>query len=237
MEMKNKINNKMPIHVVVIPDGDRRWSREHGFNSLHGHNIAVDKIIPKVIDYAVKSDIKYLTFWLMSTENIKSRSSQEIDNLFNLLTNFFKFKIKETIKKNIRLKIIGDRLSLKADLQKVFNNAEEMTAKNSGLTVIFAINYGGRDEIIRAIKKVQSSKFKVQSLSEKQFGEYVDTAGLPDPDIIIRTGKVMRLSGFMSWQSAYSELFFPEVYFPDFTVEIFEEIISQYQQRKRRFGK
>ena len=230
----NKVNIS---HIAIIPDGNRRWARERKLPEVEGHRISVEKIAPNIIDYLQKIGIKYVTFWGLSTENFKNRNKNELDQLFILMKLMFNKKVNQLAKKNVRIKIIGDIDKLPDDLKKILVKTIKMTENMTGITVIFAINYGGRDEIIRALKQITNYKLPITNINEEIFGQYLDTVGIPDPDIVIRTGKEIRLSGFMSWQSAYSELFFPPVYFPDFTVAILQDIIEEYNNRKRRYGK
>ena len=226
----NKVNIS---HIAIIPDGNRRWARERKLPEVEGHRISVEKIAPNIIDYLQKIGIKYVTFWGLSTENFKNRNKNELDQLFILMKLMFNKKVNQLAKKNVRIKIIGDIDKLPDDLKKILVKTIKMTENMTGITVIFAINYGGRDEIIRALKQITNYKLPITNINEEIFGQYLDTVGIPDPDIVIRTGKEIRLSG----QSAYSELFFPPVYFPDFTVAILQDIIEEYNNRKRRYGK
>lgn len=233
--MNNK--NHLPKHVAIIPDGNRRWAKEKGLPTIEGHRYAAQTTLPNLINELAKLDIKYFTFWALSTENLTGRSKKELDYLFDLIRFFLKNKLKEFKKKEIKLKVIGNLTRLPEDLQKEILEIIKDTKENKKMTVILGLNYGGRDEIIRAIKKVQNSKLKIQSLTKESFCNYLDTIGIPDPDLIIRTGGEKRLSGFMLWQSEYSELYFSDLYFPDFTAKELEKSIKNYLQRQRRFGK
>ncbi|MDO9027409.1 MAG: polyprenyl diphosphate synthase [Candidatus Roizmanbacteria bacterium] len=237
--MSNK--NHLPKHVAIIPDGNRRWAKEKGLPTIEGHRYAAQTTLPNLINKLAKLDIKYFTFWALSTENLTGRSKEELDYLFGLIRFFLKNKLKEFKEKEIKLKVIGDLTKLPEDLQKEILKTIKDTKENKKMTVILGLNYGGRDEIIRAIKKVQnSSRFnrdKIQNLTKENFSNCLDTAGIPDPDLIIRTGGEKRLSGFMPWQNEYSELYFSDLYFPDFTAKELEKSIKNYLQRQRRFGK
>lgn len=224
-------------HLAIIPDGNRRWAREKGLSSSEGHRFAAEKTLPKLIDFCLEKKIPYFTFWALSTENLKNRSQKEIDHLFSLFRFFLDKKKDELNKKNIKVKVIGNIADLPRDLQEKINHIQKMTENNKAMTIVFAINYGGRDEIIRAIKKIKNKKLKMENLDKDSFSLLLDTAGIPDPDLIIRTGGEKRLSGFMLWQSEYSELYFSKVFFPDFSPEEIQKAIDDYYQRQRRFGK
>lgn len=220
----------LPIHVAVIPDGNRRWAKNKGLPSFEGHRYAAQTVMPNLINKMIELDIKYFTLWALSTENLTGRSKEELNNLFDLIRYFLKNKLKEFKEKNIKLKVIGDVTKLPEDLQKEILKVEKDTLSNNKITVILGLNYGGRDEIIRAIKKGQN-------FTKENFSSYLDTAGIPDPDLIIRTGGEKRMSGFMLWQSEYSEYYFSDLFFPDFTAEELEKSVINYSQRQRRFGK
>jgi len=222
--------DKLPNHVAIIPDGNRRWAKEKNKLSYQGHQYAAEKILPQLIDKLQQMGVKYFTFWALSTENLNNRSKEEIDNLLNLMRFFIKTKTSELDKKNIKIKFIGNIIKLPLDIQKSIKSFIKKTEKNTAMTVVLAINYGGRDEILRAIKKIKN-------LENRKFRDLLDTSGIPDPDLIIRTGGEKRLSGFMLWQSEYSELFFSNLYFPDFTAYELEKVISDYLLRQRRFGR
>ena len=222
--------DNFPKHVAIIPDGNRRWAKKKGRPAIEGHRYVAQTVLPNLISELAKYNVKYFTFWALSTENLVGRSKDEVDNLFNLIRFFLRNKVKEFEKKEIKFKTIGDLTQLPKDLQEEIIKVTHDTINNKKMTVIFGLNYGGRDEIIRAIKKGKN-------LTKENFGNYLDTAGIPDPDLIIRTGGEKRLSGFMLWQSEYSELYFSDLYFPDFTAKELEKSIINYSERQRRFGK
>ncbi len=226
----------IPIHVAIIPDGNRRWAKEKNLPSFEGHRIAAEKTLPRLIEKAGELGIKYLTFWALSTEN-KERDKEEVNNLFKLMRFFLRNKLSDFKKKGVKLKIIGNLTQLPEDLQKDIINAEKETDYNNKITLIIAINYGGKDELIRSIKKIQNSEFTIKNLTKEKFNSYLDTAGIPDPELIIRTSGERRLSGFMLWQSEYSELYFSDKFFPDFNTDEFDKAIRDYSLRQRRFGR
>lgn len=222
-----------PQHVAIICDGNRRWAREHKLEAVLGHRKAVDDVFEPLIDRAVEHGIKYLTFWVFSTENWK-RDQNEIGALMSLFRELLGRQIKLLHEKGIRLKFIGDLEKFDKDIQENVQKGIELTKDNKNITVIFALNYGGRDELLRAVNKVLNEG--EDFVDAESFSSYLDTADIPDPDFIIRTGGEQRLSGFLLWQSEYAELAFPDFYFPEFTPEKFDELLEEYQQRKRRFG-
>ena len=231
------MNNSLPKHVAIIPDGNRRWAKENGKPSMEGHRYAAQTTLPNLINELIRFNIKYFTFWALSTENLVGRSKEELNNLFELTRYFLKNKTGEFNKKGVRFLAIGDLSKLPEDLQKEIAKVVEVTKNNNKMTFMIGLNYGGRDEIIRAIDKIRNSKFEIRNLIKDNFGNYLDTAGIPDPDLIIRTGGEKRLSGFMLWQSEYSELYFSDLLFPDFSDSELGVAINDYSQRLRRFGK
>lgn len=238
--------SNLPIHVALIMDGNRRWAKEKGLPEFEGHRIGEQRIEP-IIDAAIEMGIPYLTFWAFSTENWY-RSKKEVAFLLNLYRNDLGKRVDSFHAKNVRLNVIGNLAMFPADLQKKTKKWMEKTKNNKKITVNIALSYGGRDEIIRAINKL-SNKLIIQStnkenlkkqfnnLTMEQFDNYLDTSGQPDPDLLIRTGGEKRLSGFLLWQLEYAELYFADIFWPDFTPEEFKKAIEDFQNRQRRFGK
>lgn len=227
----------IPNHIAIIPDGNRRWAKKRGYPSFQGHKYATEKILPELLEKAADLGIKYFTFWALSTENLEKRTTTEVNRLFDLSRFFLKNKINEFNKNNIQLRMTGDLKKLPQDIQNLIKKSIEETKSNKKMTVIFAVNYGGRNEIIRAIKKIQNSEFRIQNLTADNFSQLLDTKDIPDPDLIIRTGGGIRLSGFMPWQSVYSELYFSDLYFPEFNAKELEKAIEDYSLRQRKFGR
>lgn len=227
--------NNIPSHVAIIMDGNRRWAKEKGLSAVTGHNYAVDHVLEPLIEYAGGIGVKYLTLWAFSTENW-GRDSMELAGIMALFKRGILEKIGGLIEKGARIKYIGDLSRFTKDLQDGMRAAVEKSKDNTKITVTFALNYGGRDEILRGI-----NHYTIQPLDHlitiQDFEKNLDTYGMPDPDLIIRTGGEMRLSGFLMWQSAYSELYFTNTLLPDFTTEQFELAIEEYQKRQRRYGK
>jgi len=217
-------------HVAIIMDGNGRWGLKHKNSRKAGHNAGL-KTIQKIIKESIKNNLRYLTLYTFSTENWK-RPKGEIKFLFNLLENFLKKKLDELHKNNIKLKIIGNKkLSIK--LNKILEKAEKKTYFNSKLQINLALNYGSKTEILEAVKKINKSKFEI---NEKNFLRFFQTYKIPDPDLLIRTGNTRRLSNFLLWQIAYSEIYFVKKLWPDFNEKDFKNIILDFKKIKRNFG-
>lgn len=224
-------------HIALIPDGNRRWATAKGLPSVEGHRYAVEKVLPQIYDTLLELEIPYCTFWAMSPENFKKRSSFEVNNLFGLLFHFFESQLKDLKEKQIRIKIIGNVEELPEKVQQHLQRAMEETKHNTRMTFIIAMNYGGRDEIVRGVKQLVSSGVDSNNITKDSLSSVLDTATFPDPDIIIRTGGEQRTSGFLLWQSEYTEYFFLDKFFPDFTPEDLKDCLQEYENRQRRFGK
>lgn len=230
---------KIPTSVAIICDGNRRWARQHGFEVFVGHRKATNEVFEALIDRSIELGISYLTFWIFSTENW-TRDKKEVDYLMNLFREFFDKRIGELGEKDVRIKVIGDRTAFAEDIQDRMARGERETKDNKTLTLTLAMNYGGRDEITRAVKslatKVENGELSAEDISSEVISQELDTAYMPDPDVIIRTSGEQRMSGFMPWQSNYSEFIFPEFTFPEFTPEKLDEMIEIFTKRDRRFG-
>lgn len=216
---------KIPKHVAIIMDGNRRWAKNKGLSAVGGHNYVVDNVIEPIIGHCGDLGIEYLTLWAFSTENWK-RDPVELSGIMALFKRGIMEKLGGLIKNGARLRMIGDLSKFSPDLQEGMKRAIENSKTNTKINVTFALNYGGRDEIVRAVK-----------MGGVEFEKYLDTVGMPDPDLIIRTGGEQRMSGFMMWQSAYSEFYFTDTLMPDLTSDKFDEAIEEFQNRQRRFGK
>ena len=218
-------------HVAIIMDGNGRWGVKKNKSRNYGHKAGLDTV-ETIIKSSVKNKIKYLTLFAFSTENWK-RPKNEIKFLINLLDNFIDKKIDEFKKKNIRLKIIGDIDIFNKKLKKKLNNSEKITLKNKKLQVNLALNYGSKAELIRAFKKLNKKKLKTNF---RNLEKNLYTAETPDPEILIRTGNTHRLSNFLLWQLAYTEIFFEKKLWPDFNEKDYTKIINKYKKTKRNFG-
>lgn len=228
----------VPQHIAIIMDGNGRWAAKRGMPRNYGHTQG-SKTVEVICEDAYKMGVKYLTVYAFSTENW-SRPKSEIDALMKLLRNYMKTCIKTATKNNMRVRVIGDKTGLDADIRERILELEEVSKNNTGLNFQIAINYGGRDEIIRAVKKLvkdkEENKFNIEDIDEKLFEEYLDTNDIPDPDLLIRTSGELRLSNFLMWQLAYSEFYITDVLWPDFTKDELSKAIEQYNNRERRYG-
>lgn len=228
----------LPRHVAVIMDGNGRWAKRHGLSRSQGHRRGVQRV-KEVVEQAAKLGIEVLTLFAFSTENWR-RPKKEIDFLMGLLKIFLRREIKNLIKNNIRFECIGRIEELPASLVAILNETRAQTKSNSGLILNLALNYGGRAEIIDAVNKIIAEKknsiAEAKVLEEAEFSNYLYTRGLPDPDLLIRTSGEERISNFLLWQLSYSELYFTEQLWPDFTSKDFLQALYEYQKRTRRFG-
>ena len=228
----------IPQHVAIILDGNGRWAKSKGMPRNYGHTVGA-KNVETVCKAANELGIKYLTLYAFSTENW-NRPDTEVAALMKLLESYLKTCIKTADKNNMRVRVIGEINRLNEKFQKSINDLESASAKNTGLNLTIAINYGSRDEILREIKKVNldasQGKLDIDSLDANIFSSYLDTKDLPDPDLLIRTSGEQRLSNYLLWQLAYSEFYFTDVPWPDFHKKELEDAIYAYNKRDRRFG-
>jgi undecaprenyl diphosphate synthase len=223
---------KLPAHIAVIMDGNGRWAQKRLLPRSLGHRKGV-KVLEKIIDAVAALSIPFLTVYAFSTEN-KNRSKEEIDGLIKLIKEYFVKSLPDFIKKGYRVKVIGDRGFFSAEIREILANAENVTKDLLKTTVVFALNYGSRDEVLRAVNKAVKNGAEVTGESFKAF---LDTDGIPDPDMVIRTGNETRLSNFLLYQSAYAELFFVPDLWPDFDAGRLNTLIAEYGRRTRKFGK
>lgn len=228
---------KIPAHVAIIPDGNRRWAKERGLPTFEGHRRGFQRII-EVGRKAREMGVKILTIWAFSTENWQ-RTDKEISYLMKLYEIMINKNLKEALKEKTRIIHLGRKDRINEVLRKKIIHAEQKTKDFDKYYLCIALDYGGKDEVLRAIKNLKRSTFNVQRLTEEDFNKLLDTKNLPqsDVDLTIRTGGEYRWSGLMMWQSAYSEYIFVKKYLPDFSAKDFEECIKEYNQRQRRFGK
>ncbi len=227
--------SRLPRHVAVIMDGNGRWAKKRKLPRVEGHR-AGSKSVREVVETSARLGIEYLTLYAFSKENWK-RPYKEVSTLWKLLEDYLKKEDKTLIKNRIRLKVIGQIQDLPVPAQRELNRVIELTKNNDRLTVIAALNYGGRAEIVDAVKKiVHSHDPRIDDLDEAGFSDYLDTAGIPDPDLLIRTSGEMRISNFLLWQIAYSEIWITSSYWPDFRRKELLQAVVEYQKRERRFG-
>ena len=227
-----------PCHVAIIMDGNGRWVAQRGLPRAEGHRIGVEAL-RRTVRAAGELGIQFLTIFSFSLENW-SRPPQEIRDLMGLLRRFIRHDLAELHGNNVRVRIIGVRAGLESEILRLLEEAEELTKNNTGLTLVVAFNYGGRQEIAGAARQlaedVAAGRLSAADINAELFSTRLDTAGIPDPDLIIRTSGEQRLSNFLLWQAAYSELVFLPVYWPEFDRATLEEAIAEFRRRERRFG-
>lgn len=230
--------NNIPKHIAIIMDGNGRWARSRGLPRTDGHREGIKKV-KEIVKAARELGVKVVTFFAFSSENW-SRPKKEISMLMKYLDHFLTREIKEMDKNNIRFLSIGRDEPLPLSVQKKIKQAQVKTGANTGLTVVLALNYGSRQEIVDAAKQFANSVMRaeadVNDLDEEMFSRYLYTAKLPDPDLLIRTSGQLRISNFLLWQLSYAELYFPKKFWPEFGAEDFKKAIEDYQSRERRFG-
>lgn len=230
---------KIPEHVAIVLDGNGRWAKQKRMPRNYGHSVG-SKNVEKIAEEAYRIGIKYLTVYAFSTENW-SRPQEEVDALMKLLSSYLKDCLKTSSKNNMKVRIIGDISKLDAEMQNKIRELEEVSATNTGLNFQVALNYGSRDEMIRGIKNiamdVKTGKINLEDIDETFFTSYLDTKGIPDPDLLIRTSGEQRLSNFLLWQLAYTEFYFTDVLWPDFNKKELMKAVEYYNSRDRRFGR
>lgn len=234
-----KIENKnIPNHVAIIMDGNGRWAKKRGLPRVAGHKEGMD-VVSEIVKTASDCKVKVLTLYAFSTENWK-RPKPEVDFIMRLPKDFLHKYLPEMMENNVKIQTIGECDKLPEHTKKAINHAVEETRYNDGLLLNFALNYGSRHEITRAMKavmhEVKDGHLSIDDLTEEDIAKHLYTGGVPDPDLLIRTSGEKRLSNFLLWQIAYSEFWFTDVLWPDFTSDIFKEALYEYQRRKRRYG-
>ncbi len=229
---------KIPVHIAIIMDGNGRWAKKRKLPRSVGHQQGA-KRLEEICRAAAEMGVKYLTVYAFSTENW-ARPEDEIATLMKILRNYLADSIKKARDNNMRIRVIGDISRLDLDIQKSIRRLEEVSASNTGLNFQIALNYGSRDEILRAVRRMtadcRAGKIQPDELDETLFSSYLDTKDIPDPDFLIRTSGEQRLSNYLLWQCAYAEFYFPEVLWPDFDKNALKEAVRQYTARDRRFG-
>lgn len=227
-------STEIPAHVAIIMDGNGRWANARGLDRLQGHEAGTENI-RRILRHAAKRGVKYLTIWAFSTENWR-RPQDEVSGLMEILGRALISETEELHSQGAQLRHIGDLSALDPALQASVQQAIELTSHNDRIVLTIAFNYGGRQELIHAVKRMIAEGVDPESIDEDSFGAYLYMPELPEPDLIIRTSGEYRLSNFLLWQGAYSELYFSEKYWPDFSEADFDEAITNYAQRERRFG-
>lgn len=228
----------VPNHLAVIMDGNGRWAKMRNLPRIAGHRAGM-KTVKEIVKASDEIGVKYLTMYAFSTENCK-RPREEVDFLMKLPQEFLSTELEELIERNVQIRMVGSKDELPAHTLKALETAEERTKQNTGLQLIFALNYGGRKEIALAVKdigtRLQAGEIDLEQLDEEMISRHLYTSDIPDPDLLIRTSGELRLSNFMLWQLAYTELWFTDVLWPDFTREHLYQAIAEYQGRARRYG-
>ncbi|MEI3853719.1 MULTISPECIES: isoprenyl transferase [Ensifer] len=236
--MQNLISTTVPEHVAIIMDGNGRWANARGLPRTMGHRKGVETV-RDAVKTAAQLGIRYLTLFAFSSENW-SRPEPEVSDLMGLLKTFIRRDLADLHRENVRIRVIGDRSNLRGDILPLLIEAEETTRANTGVTLVIAFNYGARDELTRAMRRlaveVAEGRLRPEDINQERIAASLDTADIPDPDLIIRTSGEERLSNFLLWQGAYSELIFVPELWPDFTREIFLSALEKYACRERRFG-
>lgn len=233
-------DRSIPKHIALIMDGNRRWARQNKMAALQGHEYVSNKMIEPLAERCIEHGVEYLTLWAFSTENWR-REQEEVEGLMKIFRSGLVKNGEKLHKMGIRLNVIGDMSRFPEDIQDGVKHWMDQTANNKRLTITFALNYGGRDEILRAIQKMAADytteQLRNTKLTDEEFSKYLDTKGMPDPDLIIRPGGEVRLSGYLPWQGVYAELYFTDVLMPDFSPEQLDKAIAEYERRTRNFGK
>lgn len=226
--------SRLPVHVAIIMDGNGRWARQRSLPRTEGHK-AGSESVKEAVEAAARLGIKYLTLYAFSKENWK-RPEDEVNTLWSLLRKYLAEESRVLEENDLRLKVIGDRSGIPYLVRRELARVERQTRNNRRMTVVLALNYGGRQEIIRAIRKMVRRKGRLDEIDENLLARYLDTAGIPEPDLLIRTSGEMRLSNFLLWQCAYTELWVTPVLWPDFRRKDLFQAVLDYQKRQRRFG-
>lgn len=235
--IKSKIDaNNIPKHIGIIMDGNRRWAVKKGLSVDQGHEAGV-KALEKIVEHCLNLGVKTLTVYTLSTENWRKRTKEEVKGIFNLLIKVVKKKKEEYRKKGVKIAILGDFQAFPRKVVRAIEEILKIVKKHERLKLNIALNYGGRDEILQAVRRIMKEKIPPAKVNEEIFGKFLYTNGGRDPDLIIRTGGEVRLSNFLLWQMSYSELYFTETLWPDFAPVKLDKAIAEYQKRQRRFGK
>lgn len=226
----------IPKHIAIIMDGNRRWARQRGLPDIKGHEAGSDTL-EKLVETASKLGVKTITVYALSTENIRERAKREVTGLFNLIRGSYTTKFKKMMDKGVRISVLGEIKGLPSFLRTIINDLRDAYIKNESIKLNIALNYGGKKELVDAIKDLVKDGIDLKKLDEKSIDKYLYTKGQSDPELVIRTGGRIRLSNFLLWQTAYSELYFTKVLWPDFDEKEFKKALSWYKSQQRNFGK
>ena len=230
------MKDSIPKHIGIIMDGNRRWAQARGLDINKGHE-AGTKNLEKIVDHARDLGVKCLTVYTLSTENWRERSRKEVQGIFGLLLKVIQEKKREYQQKGIKLFVLGNFQAFPRKIARAIEEVLRIVLKHERMKVNLALNYGGRDEIVKAIKEIVRKKIPASQINEKLVAQHLYTEGQPDPDLVIRTGGQIRLSNFLLWQLSYAELYFTDTLWPDFGPQELDQAIKEYQRRKRNFGK
>ncbi len=234
---KNLLAGKIiPKHIAIIMDGNRRWARTRGLAEIKGHQKGSDTL-EELVESAAKIGVKTITVYALSTENIKERAKREVWGLFNLIKSSYHSKLKKMMKNGVRIEILGESDGLPAIIKRIIDEIRKTYIKNESIQLNIALNYGGKKELVEAVKDLIKEGIDLSKLDETDINKKLYTKGQPDPELVIRTGGRIRLSNFLLWQTAYSELYFTKTLWPDFDEKEFKKAIKWYQTQKRNFGK
>ncbi|MBI2021296.1 di-trans,poly-cis-decaprenylcistransferase [Candidatus Daviesbacteria bacterium] len=235
--MKNGISQKYtPKHIAIIMDGNRRWARARGLPDIKGHEAGADAL-ENIVEAAGKFGVETVTVYALSTENIRERAKREVWGLFNLIKQGYNTKLKRMMGNGVKVSILGELEGLPAAIRRIIDELKKTFIKNESIKLNIALNYGGKKELIEAIKDLVKTGVEVGKINEKIVEKHLYTNGQPDPELVIRTGGRIRLSNFLLWQTAYSELYFTKKLWPDFSSSDLKKAISWYQSQQRNFGK
>jgi undecaprenyl diphosphate synthase len=233
----NELESKnIPNHIAIIMDGNRRWARSRGLADIEGHKEGTDAL-EKVVEAAEKLGVETITVYALSTENIKERAKREIGGLFELIRRGYHTKLKKMMARGVRVSVLGEEEGLPSVLKKIIEELKKTYIKNESIKLNIALNYGGKKELIEAVKEIMKSGIDIDRINDEMIARHLYTKGQPDPELVIRTGGRVRLSNFLLWQTAYSELYFTTTLWPDFDEEELKKAILWYQDQKRNFGK
>lgn len=231
-----KKDQDIPKHIAIIMDGNRRWARLRELPDIEGHEAGADTL-EKVVQAASDMGVKTITVYALSTENIKERAKREVFGLFKLIKNSYHKKLKKMMKNGVRVEVLGESEGLPSIVKKIIDEIRKTFIKNEAITLNIALNYGGKKELVEAFKDLIKDGIDLSKIDESSINKKLYTKGQPDPELVIRTGGRIRMSNFLLWQTAYSELYFTKVLWPDFNEKEFKRAIKWYQAQKRNFGK
>lgn len=226
----------IPSHIAIIMDGNRRWARQRGLPDLKGHEAGTEAL-EKIVEAAEKLGVKTITVYAMSTENIRERAKREVSGLFEIMRQGYHNKLKKMMQNGVKITVIGEWEGLPKTIQYLINEMKKVVIKNESIKLNIALNYGGKKELIEAVKDIIKEGVDVEKVNDELISRHLYTKGQDDPQLVIRTGGRVRLSNFLLWQTAYSELYFTTKLWPDFSPEELKKAIAWYQNQQRNFGK